>query len=371
MVLLLHEEVHTDPKDDILKCCEFAFDSTRVVTTVNMFDLLFDVENTHLLLNHSLTNNIPERIWDVVRYRGNILIRTPTCTLYELMSEEGKYLELLKRVSINGTLKTDRTQVGTTSRFGESLKFSLRNDRLPLMTTKRVFFRGVLEELLWFIRGSTDACTLAEKNVHFWDSNGSKDKLDELGFLDRKAGDLGPIYGFQWRHWGAAYVDKDTPPSGGVDQLKRVIEQLIANPDSRRHIVSAWNVMDLDEMALPPCHMCFQFYVREDKYLSCQMYQRSADMFLGVPFNIASYALLTHIVAKLTNLIPEELVVVFGDTHVYSNHNDAVSEQCARTPSPFPTVSIDNVTSIDDLVADHVHLNNYECQSSIKALMAV
>lgn len=367
MVLLIADGIEAD---DITNCCEVAFETTQTVSYRDMFTFLFDVKNTHVLLKHTSTD-VPENVWDVLRYRGAILIRTPTCTLYELTSEEGKYLKLMKRALKNGCVKSDRTHVGTKSLFGESLRFSLRDNRLPLITTKRVFFRGVLEELLWFIRGSTDSCVLAEKNVHIWDANGTKEQLSALGLGDREVGDLGPVYGFQWRHWGAEYVDKYTPVTDGVDQLKRVIEQLVTDPDSRRHIVSAWNVQDLDKMALPPCHMFFQFYVREGKYLSCQMYQRSADMFLGVPFNIASYALLTHIVAKITNLIPEELIMVFGDTHVYSNHTAAVLEQCARIPNSFPTVYIDEVTSIDDIDTAHIHLKDYDHQSSIKAPMAV
>lgn len=198
MVLLIADGIEAD---DITNCCEVAFETTQTVSYRDMFTFLFDVKNTHVLLKHTSTD-VPENVWDVLRYRGAILIRTPTCTLYELTSEEGKYLKPMKRALKNGCVKSDRTHVGTKSLFGESLRFSLRDNRLPLITTKRVFFRGVLEELLWFIRGSTDSCVLAEKNVHIWDANGTKEQLSALGLGDREVGDLGPVYGFQWRHWG-------------------------------------------------------------------------------------------------------------------------------------------------------------------------
>lgn len=367
MILLVHNLVTQSVCDELL--CEFdtKFDTVRTISTNDLYDALFDVTHTHLIVNDMDEPSVR----DVLEYRGLIRLRTKHATLYEIVSEEAKYLQLMHRIMTSGTLKMDRTHVGTRSRFGERLKFSLRNDRLPLLTTKRVFVRGVVEELLWFLRGSTDACALAERNVHIWDQNGSKETLSAMGFDHRDEGDLGPVYGFQWRHWGAEYIDKHTTPSGGVDQIKRVLEQLTQTPDDRRIIVSAWNVSDLDKMALPPCHMCFQFYVKEGKFLSCQMYQRSADMFLGVPFNIASYALLTHIVAKLTNLVPDELTLVFGDAHVYTNHIDAVMEQCARQPVSFPTVDIDDLTSLNDLRVEQIHVRDYHYQSAIKAPMAV
>lgn len=369
MVIVVHEAMNIETVHEMMRMSSINEFDLHSVSSDELETVLFDVDYTHLLLKNELS--VSTRVQDVLDYRGVVLIRTRLCTLYSIVSEEGKYLELMMHVKNQGSMKLDRTRVGTMSQFGKRLKFSLLNHRLPLMTTKRVFVRGVLEELMWFLRGSTDSTELSDRNVHIWDRNGSKEKLTALGFRHRNAGDLGPVYGFQWRHWGATYEDKDTRHRGGVDQINRVVEQLITNPDSRRHVVSAWNVSDLDQMALPPCHMFFQFYVRDGKFLSCQMTQRSADMFLGVPFNIASYAILTHIVAKLTNLVAEELTITFGDTHVYTNHMDAVLEQCARKPNRFPTVRVGNIQSIDDLTVSDVQVEDYACHSAIHASMAV
>ena len=212
--------------------------------------------------------------------------------------EEQQYLDLVRKIIETGALKTDRTGVGTYSLFGTTMRYDLEHS-FPLLTTKKVFWKGVVEELLWFLRGSTDGKLLSEKGVKIWDGNGSREFLDNLGFKDRREGDLGPVYGFQWRHFGAQYVDCDTNYKGqGVDQIQQVIEMIKKNPDSRRLIVNAWNVKDLPLMALPPCHVMFQFYV-ENGRLSCLLYQRSCDIGLGVPFNIASYALLTCLIAKV------------------------------------------------------------------------
>lgn len=220
------------------------------------------------------------------------------------------------------------------------MRFSLRNNSFPLLTTKRVFWRGLAEELLWFIKGDTNANHLAEKNVHIWDANGSREFLDNLGFKEREVGDLGPVYGFQWRHFGAEYKDFNTDYTNqGVDQLKEVIETIKTNPTDRRIILTAWNPSAIPKMALPPCHMMCQFYVYNGE-LSCQMYQRSCDMGLGVPFNIASYSLLTIMIANVTGLKPGEFIHVTGDTHVYNNHIEPLKEQLKRNPFPFPKVCL-------------------------------
>ena len=212
--------------------------------------------------------------------------------------EEFQYLDLIKKIIETGTEKKDRTGVGTISTFGNTMRYDLEHT-FPLLTTKKVFWKGVVEELLWFIRGSTDGKILSNNGVKIWDGNGSREFLDKLGFNSRREGDLGPVYGFQWRHFGAEYKTCDTNYTGqGVDQLSEVIKQIKTNPDSRRLIVSAWNVKDLPLMALPPCHVLFHFYVSNGK-LSCLLYQRSCDVGLGIPFNIASYALLTCLVAKV------------------------------------------------------------------------
>ncbi|KAK3868979.1 hypothetical protein Pcinc_025685 [Petrolisthes cinctipes] len=216
--------------------------------------------------------------------------------------EEYQYLDLIRFLLKQGHSKGDRTGTGTLSTFGPQMKFSLRNGTFPLLTTKRVFWRGVVEELLWFIRGSTNASELSDKGVHIWAPNSSRAFLDGAGFGDREEGDLGPVYGFQWRHTGAKYTDMKADYTGqGVDQLQKIIDTIKTNPDDRRMVMSAWNVTDIPLMALPPCHCLCQFYVADGE-LSCQLYQRSADMGLGVPFNIASYALLTCMVAKVTGL---------------------------------------------------------------------
>lgn len=234
---------------------------------------------------------------------------------------------LISRIILSGKKRSDRTGVGTLSIFGAQMRFSLRDDVFPLLTTKRVFWRAVLEELLWFIKGSTDAKELQAKNVHIWDGNSTREFLNKNGFQDREEGDLGPIYGFQWRHYGAEYKTSSDDYTGqGIDQLNEVINRIRTNPNDRRIIMSAWNVNDLPKMALPPCHCFVQFYVADGE-LSCQLYQRSADMGLGVPFNIASYALLTCMIAHVTDLKPGDFVHTLGDAHVYLNHIEPLKEQ--------------------------------------------
>ncbi|KAL5252828.1 hypothetical protein ACHWQZ_G015559 [Mnemiopsis leidyi] len=272
---------------------------------------------------------------------------------------------------LNGNKKGDRTGTGTISQFGAQMRFSLR-DQFPLLTTKRVFWRGVAEELLWFISGCTDGKVLSDKRVHIWDANGSKEFLKKRGLGHRQEGDLGPVYGFQWRHFGAKYVDKDTDYTGqGVDQLAEVIHKIRTNPTDRRIIMSAWNPADLEEMALPPCHCLVQFYVA-DGHLSCQLYQRSADMGLGVPFNIASYALLTYMIAHVTDLHPGDFIHTLGDAHVYNNHVTPLQEQLARAPRPFPTLNIKRkVESIDDFRMEDFELVGYNPHPKISMEMSV
>lgn len=285
--------------------------------------------------------------------------------------EEYQYLGLIDDIIKTGAVKGDRTGTGTISKFGCQMRFNLRKS-FPLLTTKRVFWRGVLEELLWFISGSTNAKVLHEKGVNIWDGNGSREYLDKLGLRDREEGDLGPVYGFQWRHFGAKYVDMHTDYTGqGFDQLKDVIHKIKTDPDDRRIILSAWNPDDLKLMALPPCHMFSQFYVANGE-LSCQMYQRSCDMGLGVPFNIASYALLTCILAHVCDLVPGDLVHVLGDAHVYKNHVEPLQEQLKNVPKPFPRVQIKTANrDIDSFVAADFELINYDAHKQIRMKMAV
>ncbi|MES1993202.1 MAG: thymidylate synthase [Pseudomonadota bacterium] len=261
------------------------------------------------------------------------------------------YLELLRHVLTTGQRKADRTGTGTLSVFGHQMRFDLRTG-FPLVTTKRVHFKSVAHELLWFIRGDTNTRYLRENGVTIWDE-----------WSDAN-GELGPVYGKQWRSWPA-------PDGRSIDQLAQVIAQIKANPDSRRHIVSAWNVADLPDMALAPCHCLFQFHVADGK-LSCQLYQRSADLFLGVPFNIASYALLTHMVAQVTDLEPGDFIWTGGDCHLYLNHLDQVREQLSRAPFPLPTLRLNPAaTRIDDFVFEDIELLDYQHHPAIKAPVAV
>ncbi|XP_047683370.1 thymidylate synthase isoform X2 [Prionailurus viverrinus] len=260
---------------------------------------------------------------------------------------ELQYLGQVEHILRCGFQKDDRTGTGTLSVFGMQARYSLR-DEFPLLTTKRVFWKGVLEELLWFIKGSTNAKELSSKGVKIWDANGSRNFLDSLGFSNREEGDLGPVYGFQWRHFGAEYKDKDSDYSGqGVDQLQKVIDTIKTNPNDRRIILCGWNPKDLPLMALPPCHALCQFYVVNGE-LSCQLYQRSGDMGLGVPFNIASYSLLTYMIAHITGL------------------------KLQREPRPFPKLRIlRKVETIDDFKAEDFQIEGYNPHPTIKMEMAV
>merc|ERR1712078_670112 len=268
-----------------------------------------------------------------------------------------------------GVANDDRTDVGTISVFGTTMRYDLRTS-FPLLTTKRVFWRGVVEELLWFVRGDTNAKHLSDQGVKIWDGNGSREFLDKRGLSHREEGDLGPVYGFQWRHFGAKYVDMHTDYSGqGVDQLAECIKKLKEDPTDRRIIMSAWNPADLGLMALPPCHMFCQFYVANGE-LSCLMYQRSCDMGLGVPFNIASYSLLTCMMAQVCGLKPGEFVHTMGNAHVYQNHIEPLKEQLKRTPRPFPVLKINqDVTDIDGFQASDFELVGWSCVRTRWVLM--
>ena len=264
---------------------------------------------------------------------------------------EQAYLELLAEVLAHGAPKSDRTGTGTRSVFGRQLRFAL-DAGFPLLTTKKLHLKSILYELIWFLRGDTNIRWLQERGVTIWDE-----------WADEK-GELGPVYGYQWRHWR-------TPGGGEVDQIKNLIQSLKSKPDSRRHIVSAWNPADVDRMALPPCHLLFQFYVAAGR-LSCQMYQRSADLFLGVPFNIASYAALTLMVAQVTGLKPGEFVLTLGDAHLYLNHLEQAKEQLARSPRPFPRLRLNPaVKELLDFRYEDFTLEAYDPHPAIKAPIAV
>lgn len=303
-----------------------------------------------------------------------------------------QYLDLLQDIKDNGTVKTDRTGTGTKSVFGRQMRLDL-SEGFPLVTTKKVFLRGIIHELLWFLQGDSNIEYLVKNNVHIWDEwpfkaylkatrqdipeqnspqwseklNTFTEQIATDHEFAKKYGELGPVYGYQWRHWPAR-------DGGEIDQITELIETIKNSPDSRRMIVSAWNVADIQEMAkagLPPCHSLFQFYVADGK-LSCQLYQRSADTFLGVPFNIASYALLTMMIAQVTGLKPGEFVHTLGDTHIYLNHLEQVDLQLSREPKPLPTMKLNpNITSIYDFTIDDFTLEGYDPHPGIKAPIAI
>ena len=261
------------------------------------------------------------------------------------------YLDLLRHIQAHGTVKSDRTGTGTISTFGYQMRFDL-SEGFPVLTTKRLHLRSIIHELLWFLRGDTNIAYLRENGVTIWDEWADAD------------GNLGPVYGSQWRSWPA-------PDGRHLDQIAQVVDQIERNPDSRRLIVSAWNVAEIDRMALPPCHALFQFYVADGR-LSCQLYQRSADVFLGVPFNIASYALLTMMIAQVTGLVPGEFVHTLGDAHIYLNHREQVALQLTRTPRPLPVMRINpDVRSIFGFRYEDFSLDGYDPYPSIKAPVAV
>lgn len=284
---------------------------------------------------------------------------------------EYQYLNLIRKIIDHGNNKGDRTGTGTRSIFGAQMRFSLR-DSFPLLTTKRVFWRGVVEELLWLVKGSTSSKELSRKRVKIWDGNGTREFLDKYGHGHREEGDLGPVYGHQWRHFGATYVDCHTDYSGqGVDQLQNVINTIKTNPNDRRIIMSAWNPCDLKTMALPPCHVMAQFYVANGE-VSCMMYQRSCDMGLGIPFNVASYSLLTCMIAQVCGLKAGEFIHTLGDAHVYNNHIGPLEEQLKRTPRAFPTLKINkNIMDIEEFTMEDLQVEGYKPHKTIKMEMAV
>lgn len=262
-----------------------------------------------------------------------------------------QYLNLLQHILDHGIKKQDRTGTGTISTFGYQMRFNLE-EGFPLVTTKKVHLKSIIYELLWFLNGDTNVKYLQDHGVRIWN-----EWADENG-------DLGPVYGYQWRHWR-------TPDGKEVDQIANLIEGLKKNPDSRRHIVSAWNPADVDDMALPPCHTMFQFYVADGR-LSCQLYQRSGDTFLGIPFNIASYALLTMMVAQVCGLKPGDFVHTIGDAHIYLNHIEQVKLQLSRTPYPLPTMKINpEVKDIFSFKYEDFTLENYQCHPTIKGEISV
>lgn len=286
---------------------------------------------------------------------------------YHNSKNEQAYLDLLQHVMTNGTEKGDRTGTGTLSHFGAQLRFDLA-DGFPLLTTKKVHFKSIVYELFWFLSGSTHVDYLQQNNVRIWNEWAT---ADQTARFNRPAGDLGPIYGHQWRNYGATKREDGSYDNDGVDQITDVIEQIKTNPNSRRLIVSGWNPKEADQVALPPCHTLFQFFVADNK-LSCQLYQRSADLFLGVPFNIASYALLTHMVAQVCGLEVGEFVWTGGDCHIYQNHREQVELQLTRSLYELPTLTLNpDIKDIFAFTFDDISVEGYESHPAIKAQVAV
>ena len=283
--------------------------------------------------------------------------------------DEKQYLDLLKKIiHQNNIIQSRNSKVY--SLFGEKMEFDLQKG-FPLLTTKQIGYKTILRELLWFIKGSTSNQELNNQNVHIWDMNSSREFLDSRN-LDYEEGDLGPVYGFQWRHFGTEYESCHSDYSGeGIDQLKNIIHLIKTEPTSRRIILNSWNVSDIDKMALPPCHVMCQFNVNtNNNTLNCQLYQRSGDMFLGVPFNIASYSLLTYIIAKITGYSPGKFIHILGDAHIYESHLNAVNEQIERVPYSFPELLIsDELSDIDNIKEDYFIMKNYNSYPKITAPM--
>ena len=290
-----------------------------------------------------------------------------------LKHEEYQYLHLIKDILEDGHRETTRN--GTTiSLFGRSMRFSLKDNKIPILTTKQTAWKTCLKELLWFIRGSTDNRKLLSQNVHIWDGHSSREYLDSIGMHDREEGDLGPIYGHQWRHFNAPYTDCNTDYTGkGVDQLQYVIDML-KNPEtrtSRRIVMTAWNPCQLQEMALPPCHILCQFNVHSGNKLSCALYQRSGDVGLGVPFNIASYSFLTHLLAKHCGLEAFEFVYFLGNAHIYDDHSEPLKEQLSHVPFEFPTIQINPCDSLNDYKITDFVVQNYKMHEKINMKMRI
>ena len=288
-------------------------------------------------------------------------------------AEEHQYLDLIRDIINNGSIEEGRNGK-TYTKFGNMMKFSLKNGKIPIITTKQLAWRVCFEELFWFIKGSTNNTELTEKKVNIWNDNSSRDFLDSRGLYNLEENDLGPVYGHQWRHFNAEYIDCNTNYNGhGIDQLQYIIDQL-NNPEtrnSRRLVMSAWNPCQINQMALPPCHMICQFHVRDSKYLSCALFQRSGDVGLGVPFNIASYSLLTHILAKHCGLEADEFVHFLGNSHIYEDHLMPLNIQIERNPFEFPSIEICNKhPNIEDYsISDIKWINPYLSHSSLRMIM--
>ena len=337
----------------------------------DLIDLNYVQNFIETYTEENVVNNVDNEVYTVTyniyKYiNGDI---KPYTQEIKNISHEHNYLNQLRYVLEQGEHRQTRNSE-TISAFGIRMQFDLQLG-FPLLTTKKMFWKGIKEELVWFLKADTNSKNLSNNGVRIWDGNSNREFLDSIGLESYKEWDCGPIYGFQWRHFNARYRGCDySYTNQGVDQLQNVIHLLRTNPTSRRIFMSAWNPEQMKEMALPPCHISYQFYVSDGNKLQCQMYQRSGDMFLGIPFNIASTALLTHIIAKMTDLIPDKIIVVVGDAHIYKEHTEQVKLQLERRPYIPPTLTITTKKNkIEDYVSSDFTLHNYISQRSIKANM--
>jgi dihydrofolate reductase / thymidylate synthase len=327
-------------------------------------DQFFPIDNLKEMIEAESFFQSPQKTRDFTRY-----FIAP-----KIQHQEYTYLNVLQDILDNGEKRSDRTSVGTVSKFGVRMEFDI-SKRLPVITTRKISYDQIIKELLFFVSGKTDTKILSSQGVKIWEANTTRKFLDSRK-LEYDEGDMGTSYGFQWRHWGAEYIGADGNYTGqGIDQLQNLIDNIRNDPFSRRHILSAWNVSQLDEMALPPCHLLAQFYVSADrKFLDCQMYQRSGDCFLGVTWNITSYCILTYMIAHLTQLRPRKFIHVIGDAHIYNNHVSQVSKLIARVPKPFPILRFRKSASIheiDDFEFNSFALEGYDSWPSISGKMAV
>lgn len=346
--------------------------------TIQRYDIDYlYVTKINYIYNYNLNDNVKyfpyfHEYYDLISYNKPFTNHDKlTFYIYKRKSQETQYIDLLKKTLNIGKFKNDRTQTNILSFAGSQSRYSLFN-QFPLLTTKKMFFKGIVEELLWFLRGETNAKILKNKGVKIWDKNSSKEYLNSIGLINNEEGDCGPIYGFNFRYFGAKYIDCNTDYTGqGFDQLIDVINKLKNDANSRRIIINLWNPNDLDKVCLPPCHVLYQFIVYDNK-LTCSMYQRSGDLGLGVPFNIASASLLTYIIGFLTNLIPYELVHTIGDNHIYLNHIDILKEQINKKPYKFPTLKINNrnQNNVENFILDDFKLNDYKSHEILKMEMS-
>lgn len=325
--------------------------------------------NKELFLEKNVVYNINKTVIPELKF-NKIIYNNSLDNSYKFISDELNYLNIIKDVLENGEDRETRNAI-TRSKFGLRMEFNNIDKKFPLLTTKKVFWKGIVEELLWFLAGNTNSNDLVKKGVKIWEGNSNRKYLDDNKLKNYEEGDCGPIYGFQWRHFNANYYGLDKNYENmGIDQLKNCIDLIKNNPTSRRIFMTAWNPTQLNEMVLPPCHVSYQFYVSSDNKLHCQMYQRSGDLFLGVPFNIASTALLTSLIAKVTNKIPGNIIIILGDAHIYNNHIDQIKIQLDREPYEFPSLNIKNTyENIDDYSVEDIELLSYYSHSIIKAQM--